>query len=112
MEATGKATARLDEVIHAPTRLSIMTILNQVDFAEFAFLRDSLDTTDGNLSSHLRVLEQVGYISIHKEFVGRRPRTSAQLTDNGRSAFRDYIAFLQDVIARASNPVSEKDTRS
>src|SRR2546426_5059335 len=70
-----------------PERILIMKILvrhGQVDFRE---LKQALDTTEGNLASHLRALEQEGYVSFHKHFEGRRPRTSLEATPAGVTAF-------------------------
>jgi len=111
MAPTIRVPDRLDEIIHVPTRLAIVTLLSQVEYAEFSFLRDHLQVTDGNLSSHLRVLEQAGYTEVTKEFVGRKPRTSYCLTPRGRAAFDAYLMTLQDVIrsAQRSQPTSQKN---
>ena len=99
-----RVSDRLDEIIHVRTRLAIVTLLSQVDYAEFSFLRDHLRVTDGNLSSHLRVLEQAGYTEVTKEFVGRKPKTTYCLTARGRAAFDAYLTTLQDVIRYAQRP--------
>ncbi len=110
MAPTIKVPDRLDEIIHVTTRLAIVTLLSQVEYAEFSFLRDHLQVTDGNLSSHLRVLEQAGYTEATKEFVGRKPKTTYCLTTRGRAAFDAYLTTLQDVIrtAQRSLPASSK----
>jgi len=108
MNYDASIAGRLDTVIHAPTRLAIVTLLSQLEYAEFAFLKDSLATTDGNLGSHLRVLDQAGYVAVSKEPVGRRQRTTYTLTAAGRSALNQYLSMLSDVIraARRKDEVS------
>lgn len=86
----------LDLVIHAPIRLAIMSVLATVEFAEFSALKERTQTTDGNLSVHLRKLEEAGYILIDKRIVGKKPQTSCRITESGREAFRQYL----DEIAR------------
>ena len=109
MALTVRVPDRLDEIIHVPTRLAIVTLLSQVEYAEFSFLRDHLRMTDGNLSSHLRVLEQAGYTEVTKAFVGRKPKTTYCLTARGRAAFDAYLTTLQDVIrsAQRSQPTPQ-----
>ena len=94
-------SGRLDEVIHQRTRLGILTVLSEVDGADFVFLRDTLELTDGNLSRHLRVLEDAGFVKITKDFRNRRPHTTARATPSGRLAFQRYLADLQVVIDQA-----------
>jgi DNA-binding MarR family transcriptional regulator len=89
---------RLDPVIHAPVRLAILTVLSSVKEAEFSYLKEATGATDGNLSTHLTKLEQAGYIRIEKQFVGKKPRTTCSLTSEGRSAFRAYIAALEQYL--------------
>jgi DNA-binding MarR family transcriptional regulator len=86
----------LDEVIHGRLRLGVMAFLAGRQGADFNELKRQLKTTDGNLSAHLRKLEEAGYIVIDKSFVDRKPLTRASLTPPGRSAF---IAYL-DAISR------------
>ncbi len=95
-------TSALDEVVHQRVRLGILAVLAEARRADFAFLRDSLDLSDGNLSSHLQVLETAGYVAIAKEFEGRRPRTWVQATPAGRQAFHGELAALQALLDRAS----------
>ncbi len=63
--------------------------------ADFNFLKGALGVSDGNLSTHLTVLEEHGYISVSKEFVGRKPRTTYSPTPSGRVAFEAYVAALE-----------------
>ena len=89
---------RFDELIHAPTRLSIMALLAATEWAAFAFIRDSIGLSDSALSKQLTTLEDAGYVELRKSFVGKRPRTSAQLTSVGRAAFDQHVAALQEIV--------------
>jgi DNA-binding MarR family transcriptional regulator len=86
--------ADIDQVLHAPARLMIATHLYIVDAEDAVFLQNMTDLTWGNLSSHLRKLEEAGYIAIEKSFKDRKPRTAIALTDKGRTALRDYRAAM------------------
>lgn len=94
-------TARFDDLIHAPTRLAIVSLLAASEWAEFKFIRDSLALPDSALSKQLTTLEQAGYVDIRKAFAGKRPRTSARLTRAGRTAFEQHVAALQDIVTRS-----------
>jgi DNA-binding MarR family transcriptional regulator len=91
---------QLDEIIHSRIRLAIMTLLVTVDQAEFTFIRDKINTTDGNLSVHMRKLEESGYIKMQKRFVGRKPVTSYSITSKGHQAFEKYIEQLEQMIKK------------
>jgi DNA-binding transcriptional ArsR family regulator len=92
---------RFDELIHAPTRLAIVALLAGTEWAEFAFIRDSLGMSDSALSKQLTILEGAGYVDIRKSFVGKRPRTAASLSAAGRRAFQEHVLALQHLV-RAS----------
>jgi DNA-binding transcriptional ArsR family regulator len=96
---------RFDELIHAPTRLSIVSLLAATEWADFKFIRDSVGLSDSALSKQLTTLEDVGYIEIRKSFIGKRPRTSARLNSVGRAAFERHVAALQEIVARAGASV-------
>jgi DNA-binding transcriptional ArsR family regulator len=93
--------SRFDELIHAPTRLSIVSLLAASEWADFKFIRDSLRLSDSALSKQLTTLEEAGYVEIRKGFVGKRPRTSARLTRVGRAAFELHVAALQEMVVRS-----------
>jgi DNA-binding transcriptional ArsR family regulator len=97
--------SRFDELIHAPTRLSIVSTLAATEWADFKFLRDSLAMSDSALSKQLSTLEEAGYIDVRKSFVGKRPRTSVQLNDTGRAAFERHVAALQEIVSRSGATV-------
>ena len=88
----------LDETIHQPTRLRIMTLLVSVPEADrlaYGFIQKTLGLTGGNLTIHLRKLQDAGYLAITKEFQGSKPRTWAQATTKGRRAFAQYLSNLE-----------------
>lgn len=96
---------RLDDTVHQRARLGVLAVLNEVDRADFAFLKDSLGLTDGNLSRHLQVLDEAGYVRINKTFEGRRPRTWVSSTRAGRAAFASEVAALRELLAGVDRPI-------
>ena len=91
---------QLDDIIHSRIRLAVMSVLVSVEEADFTFLRDKVNATDGNISVHLRKLEEAGYIAVNKTFVDRKPTTSYRLTAKGRKAFELYIERLESFIKK------------
>ncbi|RMG86475.1 MAG: transcriptional regulator [Bacteroidetes bacterium] len=81
-------------------RLGIMSILVVNDSVDFVELKNMLGVSDGNLASHLRVLEKEKYIAFEKKFVGRKPKTSYRATDRGRQAFEAHLAALEVLLGR------------
>jgi DNA-binding HxlR family transcriptional regulator len=90
---------RLDKVIHEKARLSIMTLLAARTDWTFQDLKADLKLSDGNLITHLRTLHDNGYVAITREVL-TRPQTRYSLTKKGRAAFADYLAFLEQLVAR------------
>ena len=90
--------ADIDQVIHAPARLMVLTYLYVVESVDFVFLKNMTGLTWGNLSTHLTKLEEAGYIAVNKEFKGKKPHTTISLTKQGRTAFREYKKSLQQVL--------------
>jgi DNA-binding MarR family transcriptional regulator len=90
--------SQLNPVFENRVRLGIMSALVVDDGRDFTSLRSLLDVTDGNLASHLRVLEEHKYVKVRKEFVDRKPQTSYSVTEAGRRAFRDHLGALEKVI--------------
>jgi len=92
-----------NELIHQTVRLQIMAALNALDEEsqlDFGALRDLLGVTDGNLATHLRKLEDAGYIKVTKTFVGRRPRTYIAITPEGRQAFAEHVQALKEILEK------------
>lgn len=93
--------AQIDDVIHGRLRLGIMAYLSTVSPAIFGELKEKVGATDGNLSTHLRKLEDAGYVRQEKRFVGRRPQTRVFLTDQGRKAWLIWIDQMQGLMRAA-----------
>ena len=91
----------LNETIHQSTRLRVMTLLvsqGDGDRLAYGFIQETLRLTGGNLTTHLRKLEDVDYLLITKEFQHSKPRTWIQATPTGRRAFADYLSNLQNAL--------------
>lgn len=95
------AFQKLDRVIHEKGRLAIMSVLAPADSLTFKELKEMLDMTDGNLSVHMRTLEEAKYVRVTKDFVDRKPRTTYSLTAEGRAAFGRYIEGLEAIVAQS-----------
>ena len=91
---------RIDDIIHGRVRLGIMAMLSGVDSADFNTMKARLQTTDGNLSVHLRKLEDAGFVAVTKRFEGRKPLTEASMTAAGRKAFLGYLDTMQGLVGR------------
>jgi DNA-binding MarR family transcriptional regulator len=92
---------QLDRVIHERGRLGIMSMLAASPELSFTALRDTLEMTDGNLTTHVRTLQEAGYVSITKSYRNRRPLTTVSLTAAGRQAFEHYVALLERIVKQA-----------
>lgn len=93
--------AEIDNIIHQPVRLRIMSSLVALDQGEqvdFVHLRKILDLTDGNLGAHLTKLENAGYVKVEKTFIARKPRTFIRATGKGLDAFNEYTNALKQII--------------
>lgn len=88
----------IDDVIHGRMRLGIMAYLADAEVADFNELKTLLQATQGNLSVHLRKLEEADYIAIEKSFLNRKPLTRARITAKGRAAFKTYLEALGRLI--------------
>jgi DNA-binding HxlR family transcriptional regulator len=89
----------IDDVIHGRLRLGIMAFLSTAGSADFPLLKTRLQATDGNLSVQLRKLEEAGYVSIDKAFVGKKPQTTVTLSEAGRAAYIGYLDAMRKLIA-------------
>ncbi len=92
---------QLDRVIHEKGRLAIMSMLAASPDLSFTELRDALSMTDGNVTSHLRTLQEAGYVAVSKSFQDKRPLTTCSLTTAGKKAFATYIDLLEQVLQQA-----------
>jgi len=99
---------RLDDAVHQRTRLGILAVLCESGRADFAYLRDTLELTDGNLSRNLSRLEDAGYVRVDKVIEGRRPRTWLSATHAGRKALHTEIATLREIIAGLDAPSARR----
>ncbi len=91
-------TNTLDPVIHGRVRLGMMAYLASVSAASFAELKAKLEASDGNLSTHLRKLEDAGYVQVHKSFNDRKPLTKVSLSEKGRTAWIAYLCHMQSLL--------------
>ena len=99
--APDRSAAELDRLIHERLRLGIVSALAGKESLTFNELKEILQTTDGNLSVHARKLEDAKYITCDKVFDGRTPKTSFQLTDDGRRALGRYLDHMESIIRTA-----------
>jgi DNA-binding MarR family transcriptional regulator len=100
-----EALHEMDDAIHQKARLGIMSTLLMLGEAEFKLLKETLALSDGNLSTHLALLEERGYVESRKEFVRKKPRTTYTPTDAGRAAFQRYLAALERIIRASESQV-------
>jgi DNA-binding transcriptional ArsR family regulator len=99
MNSSIQDLGQLDRLIHEPARLMIMMILQGVGEADFLYLMREGKFTQGNLSSHLLKLEEAGYVSIEKKFIGKRPLTVCRLTSKGKTALLKYSKSIVQALA-------------
>ena len=89
---------QLDGLIHEKGRFRIMSMLAASPQLSFTELRDTLTMTDGNLTTHIRALQESGYVSVTKSFQNNRPLTTCSLTAAGKKAFINYINLLESIV--------------
>ncbi len=89
---------QLDRVIHEKGRLAIMSMLAASPELSFTEMRNALEMTDGNLTTHIRTLQEAGYVSVTKSFRNHRPHTTCSLTASGKKAFTTYINLLESIV--------------
>ena len=89
---------QLDRVIHEKGRLAIMSMLAASPELSFIELRDALNMTDGNLTTHIRTLQEAGYVAVAKSYQNNRPLTTCSLTTAGRKAFAGYVDLLEQIL--------------
>lgn len=89
---------QIDDILHSRIRLAVVSALARCEEAEFTWLREAVGTTDGNLTTHCRKLEEAGYLLVDKRFVDRKPVTFYSLTDSGRDALLSYARTLTGLL--------------
>ena len=87
--------SKLDPLLNTPVRLAVVSILSQLESADFRFLKEQTDTTQGNLSHQLKKLKEAAYIKVKKSFENNYPKTTCSLSPKGRKAFEDYIEAMK-----------------
>jgi DNA-binding MarR family transcriptional regulator len=95
---------QLDRVIHEKGRLAIMSLLAASPELAFTELRDALEMTDGNVTTHIRTLQEAGYVAVAKSYHNNRPLTTCSMTAAGRKAFADYISLLEQIVQQTKKP--------
>ncbi|MBN8653305.1 MAG: transcriptional regulator [Cytophagales bacterium] len=88
----------LDKILEHRLRLQIVSVLVANDSYDFNALKELLDTTDGNLATHLKALEREKYLSVNKSFVERKPNTRYKITERGRTAFKKHLEAMEELI--------------
>ena len=89
---------KLDPLLHSELRLAVMSVLVNLEEADFVYLREATGATAGNLSVQLDKLAEAGYITIEKGFKGKMPRTTCSITPEGVSAFEEYVLALKSYL--------------
>ena len=89
---------QLDKAFESRIRLGVMSVLVVNDWVDFNELKQLLEVTDGNLASHLAALEKRDFIRVRKQFVGKKPNTSFQITEEGREAFSSHLNALEQLL--------------
>ncbi|MGW2340411.1 winged helix-turn-helix domain-containing protein [Streptomyces sp. NPDC001661] len=92
------AAFEYDAVLLDPTRLTLVSLLAGVEWAEFGWLRDEAGVSASALSKQVSTLETKGYVEVKKGYVGKRPRTWVSLSETGRGALENHVAALQQVV--------------
>ena len=90
---------KLDPLLHSELRLAVMSILAEVESAEFSYLKKQTDSTAGNLSVQIDKLSTAGYITVEKGFKGKMPCTTCKITPEGIEAFKNYVTALKEYIS-------------
>lgn len=92
--------SQLNKEFESRVRLGIMSVLMVNDWVDFSEMKSLLEITDGNLASHSNALEKSNYIEVKKEFVGKKPKTSYRVTQNGRTAFTEHLNALEKLLGK------------
>lgn len=95
----------LDRVIHEKGRMAIMSLLAATPELSFTELKLALNMTDGNLTTHIKTLQQAGYVAITKSVQNNRPLTTCSLTPGGRAAFKGYVDLLEQIVRQTKSEI-------
>jgi DNA-binding MarR family transcriptional regulator len=93
-----KRLGELNRIVHEPARLMLLAFLYAIECADFLYLEQQTGMTRGNMASHMRKLEEAGFVKVEKTFVEKIPRTLYQLTSEGRKAFVEYRQQITSVL--------------
>ena len=94
---------QLNRVIHEKGRLAIMSALAATPELSFTEMKNALEMTDGNLTTHIRILQEEGFVSVAKSYQNNRSLTTCSLTKAGRKAFTDYIDLLEQIVRQSKS---------
>lgn len=95
--------AHLNKAFESRIRLGVMSVLVVSDWTDFSTLKTMLDTTDGNLVSHIAALQKAGYVEVKKKFIERKPNTSYRATSAGKRAFKDHLDALELILKQRAD---------
>jgi DNA-binding MarR family transcriptional regulator len=94
--------SQLDKAFDSRVRLGVMSVLLVNEWVNYGDLKELLQLTDGNLASHIAALEKIEYVRVKKQFVGKKPLTSYQVTEKGRKAFINHLNALEQLIQQST----------
>lgn len=100
LEGTPHPVNDLDELVHQRTRLGILTVLAEAGQAEFTYVRDVLELTDGNLSRHVQILAEEGLVEVEKGYEDNRPKTWIEISPHGHAALARQITAMKELVRR------------
>jgi DNA-binding MarR family transcriptional regulator len=92
--------SNFNKAFESRVRLGIMSVLAVNKSMDFTGLKEILAVTDGNLASHLRALEEAGYVTMEKSFINRKPNTNYTITENGLESFENHLRALEELISK------------
>ncbi len=103
------ALRNLSDTVHQRSRLSVLATLHEVGKAEFSLISQVTGLSDGNLSRHIKVLEDAGFVKMQKGYIGRRPRTWIEMTREGHRAFEEELQLLRNLVDSAERKIQSPD---
>jgi DNA-binding transcriptional ArsR family regulator len=93
-----KLLTNFNKAFESRVRLGIMSVLMVNDSVDFNTLKELMNLSDGNLASHIRALEDVEYVTVNKQFIGRKPNTTYSASKEGKKAFLVHLKELETLI--------------